>query len=424
LRYLYTLLFYTLLPFLFLRLLWRSKKMPAYRHNWQQRLGYSGIQLPQCIWIHAVSLGETVAVTPLVYELKKCYPHLPIVMTNMTPTGAARVKAEFGDSVYQCYIPYDIPGFLRRLIKSINPVVAIILETELWPNMLTVLDQQAIPVIVLNARLSEKSCNAYQRIPGTIKQMLSLIKVMAIQTDQELERFKQLGLSVSQGVVTGNLKFDLSLPKKLIEQGQALRLQIGADRPVWIAASTHEGEEQFILAAHQTLLKTYPHLLLILVPRHPDRFDAIFELVLKHDANAARRSKHEPCDATTQIYLGDTTGELMLLYACSDIVFMGGSLVKVGGHNMLEPALLSKAIVTGPYLHNFTDTSQQLIAERGLMIAQNAEELTVMVCQLIESVSERHKMGANARLVLERNRGALDRQLALIKQVIDSIDTH
>jgi 3-deoxy-D-manno-octulosonic-acid transferase len=419
LRHLYTLLFYLALPFVFLRLLWRSRRSADYRKRWDERLGFSPQTVEKCIWVHAASVGETLAAIPLIKALKSQYPTVPVLVTNMTITGAARTRAAFGDSVLQSYAPYDVPGAIERFIKRMNPVIALILETELWPNIFYICQQHHIPVVVANARLSEKSAAGYARVAAITRQMLLAVDKMAVQTRIEADRFETLGLPAARIEVTGNLKFDIELPADLTEKSAALRAELGKDRLIWIAASTHATEEEIVLAAHKRVCEKFPHALLILVPRHPERFNDVFQLVQQQKFQAVRRSQQTPCTADTQVYLSDTMGEMFLMYAVTDVAFVAGSFALIGGHNMLEAAVLMKPVISGPQLFNFAEISASLIAAKGMSVVQNAEELAAAVSHLFEDPEYRKICGDNASRFVDANRGALAKQLQIVKTVID-----
>jgi 3-deoxy-D-manno-octulosonic-acid transferase len=410
LQYLYRVLFYLVLPFLFLRLLWRSVKRSAdYRKRWGERLGF----FPQ-------SVGETIAAVPLIKALKTQYPEIPLVITNMTITGSARTRAIFGETVLHSYIPYDVPGAVNRFLNRINPVVAIILETELWPTLFASCEKRKIPLLLANARLSEKSAKGYQRIASITKQMLSAITLLAVQTQVEAERFIKLGLPANRVRITGNIKFDLEIPQDLIAKGAVLREQLGQARFIWVAASTHATEEEIILRAHKQILAKHPGALLILVPRHPDRFETIFDLVQEQGFAVARRSQGSVAPGM-QVYLGDTMGELLLMYSTCDVAFVGGSFVEVGGHNMLEAAVLGKPAVTGPILFNFAEISRSLIAAGGMTKVADGDELVREILRCIEDPTHRQTSGENARQFVAANRGALAKQLEYSKELIGQV---
>jgi 3-deoxy-D-manno-octulosonic-acid transferase len=420
LRYLYSILFYLALPFFFLRLLWRSRRNPGYRQRWSERLGFCPFQLGSCIWVHAVSVGETLAAVPLIKALLKEFPDIPIVVTNMTPTGAARTKAVFAQEarIYQAYIPYDLPGAIERFICRIHPQIAIIMETELWPNLFAGCQKHHIPIVITNARLSEKSALRYTYIPSLRRDMFSAIHHIAAQSSIDAERFITLGLPREKMTIAGNLKFDLELPIDLSEKSLTLREQLGKEQFIWIAASTHPGEEEIILAAHSAILKKYPSALLILVPRHPERFNQVAEMIKQQGFDVVRRSSGEQCNTQTTIYLGDTMGELLILYAVADVALVAGSFVKIGGHNMLEPAALHKPILTGPVLFNFAEISQMLLEAKGMIVVKNPEELALAIEKFVENKADRLTVGENAYQVVAANRGALQKQLQLIHAVL------
>ncbi len=416
-RYLYSVLFYLALPFLFLRLLWRSRRLPAYRERLGERLGYYPQKLEKCLWVHAVSVGETIAAIPLIKSLQAHYPTWPLLITTMTPTGAARVKAAFGDSVLHAYLPYDTPYAMSRFLDAMQPGIALIMETELWPNLLAACYKRAIPVGLLNARLSQKSAAGYRFIAPLTRNMLQQLTIIAANGQQDAERFIALGAPKDKVVVTGNIKFDLELPADLAEKTMALRATLGEQRFIWIAASTHEGEEEKVLAAHQLLRQQNPDALLILVPRHPDRFAAIAALC-NNSFKTIRRSEQTPVTADTAVYLGDTMGELLLLYSVADVTFVGGSLIPRGGHNLLEPGALKKPIITGPHLFNFAEIAALFIAAQALKQVDDAESLAAELLYLMQHRNDCAQMGERALQVVMDNRGALSRQLNLVSQLL------
>ena len=416
-RYLYTFLFYLALPLVFLRLLWRSRRLPAYRNRLHERFGYYSINLDRCFWVHAVSVGETMAALPLIRELQKKYPDVPLVVTTMTPTGAARVKAALGDSVFHLYLPYDLPAAVNRFLRAVKPKIALIMETELWPNMFAACKQQGIPICLLNARLSEKSARGYRRVGSLTREMLSALQLIAANAALDAERFVALGALKERVIVTGNIKFDLDVPETLPDESLALRAALGEERFIWIAASTHEGEEEQILAVHQKLRVQNPQALLILVPRHPDRFDQVAKRCAREGV-VLRRSDASALDEKTGIYLGDTMGELLLLYSVADVAFVGGSLVPRGGHNILEPAALGKAIVVGPHLFNFTDIRDMFDAAHALITVADENALFSELVRLMRDANDREAMGQRALRAVNANRGALTRQLNLVCELL------
>jgi 3-deoxy-D-manno-octulosonic-acid transferase len=418
-RYLYSFLFYLALPIIFIRLWWRSRRLPEYRQRLGERLGHYPFKLDQCIWVHAVSVGETLAAIPLIKALKSRYPHLPLLVTTMTPTGAARVKSALGESVIHTYIPYDFPGAVRRFLSAMQPMVGIIMETELWPNLLAACHHKTIPVCLVNARLSEKSARGYRRIASLTREMLQKMTVIAAHGEVDAKRFIALGAPKDRVIVTGNIKFDLELPLDLISKSTALRDVLGKERFIWIAASTHEGEEEMVLSAHKKLREKNPQALLILVPRHPDRFNKIAALC-EQSFVTVRRSQQPVCTQETAVYLGDTMGELLLMYSASDIAFVAGSLIPRGGHNMLEAGALGKPILTGPHLFNFAEISELFIRARALTKVRDTESLAMQLTQLMQNPFEREQMGQRALQVVDANRGALAKQLEIIKRTVES----
>lgn len=405
-RLLYTILLTLATPFILLRLLWRSTRQKAYRQRIIERFAfYPALRNKKSLWLHAVSVGETHAAFPLIKFLIQHYPQFQILVTTTTPTGSAEILKQFGDQVLHYYTPYDLPLIINHFLKKMQPRLGIIMETELWPNLLHYTHKKNIPLLLANARLSEKSAKGYRKISGLMREMLNCFTTVAAQSAEDGERFLQLGLDKNKLLVTGNIKFDTHMPANLSENAQALRAH-WQQRPTWIAASTHEGEEEMILKAHAKILQSFPNALLILVPRHPERFNKVASLC-RNQFNVARRSEHQLPEENTQIYLGDTMGELRLLYAASDVAFVGGSLVPIGGHNPIEPALLNLAIINGPHFHNFKMITTQIEKAGGLKIINNTEELADFVILLLKQPDLRQHYGENARKLCLSHSGAL-----------------
>jgi 3-deoxy-D-manno-octulosonic-acid transferase len=419
-RYLYSVLYYLSLPLILLSLLIRSYRMPAYRKRIKERLGFYSFPLANCIWIHAVSVGETMAAIPLVKALQSIYPDKPFLITTMTPTGSERVKAVFNQTVSHVYLPYDFPGAVKRFYANFKPSIGIMIETELWPNLLAVARGQAIPMVLVNARLSEKSLRGYLRIAHFSKAMCANLSLIATQAKADCERFKRLGARNDIIKVTGNIKFDVEIPQDIGQKSQALRKQLGCKRPIWIAASTHEGEEKMLCQAQLYIRSIIPNALLVLVPRHPNRFALVETYLQELQLQYVLRSQAKLPSLDTSVYLADSMGELMLLYGSCDIAFIGGSLIPRGGHNMLEPAVLAKAILTGPYLFNFAEISQQLIAAKAMVIVNDGQELAAWILKLMQQPMLAQTMGQNGREVVQANRGALSRNLLLLQQIISA----
>ncbi len=412
-RTLYTLLFHLGLPLVALRLFLRSRKAPAYARRIGERFSFGlPAMQPGGIWVHAVSVGESIAAAPMIRALQQRYPQLPITVTCMTPTGSERIRALFGDSVQHCYLPYDLPWAAARFLNRVKPRLAVIMETELWPNHIHQCARRGIPVALANARLSERSARGYARFEGLTRPMLGEMSWLAVQTEAEAERFRRLGARPECVSVTGSIKFDLSIDAELLARATALRHDWQAEgRPVWIAASTHAGEDEIVLAAHRKLLETHPDALLILVPRHPERFDGMFELCCREGFATLRRSGGEPVQAATQVLLGDTMGELLFLYALADVAFVGGSLVPSGGHNLLEPAALGKPVLSGSQLFNFLEIAAQLREVGALREVLDAPTLAVAVGQLWDEPAVAQRMAEAGLGVLRANQGALRRLL-------------
>jgi 3-deoxy-D-manno-octulosonic-acid transferase len=353
------------------------------------------------------------AAVPLIKALQNRYPHLPMLVTTMTLTGAECVQKTFGDKVTHAYIPYDLPGAMQRFVNQMHPVICIIMETELWPNLIAVNQKNHIPTCLVNARLSEKSARGYQRIASLSRRMLNALEFIAAHGYADAERFIALGAAKEKVTVTGNIKFDISLPLDLVSRSAILRDELGRDRFIWIAASTHEGEEEIILAAHKKIREQDPQALLMLVPRHPNRFDVIAKLAEQFFVTA-RRSLQQPVVPETGVYLGDTMGELLLMYGAADVAFVAGSLIPRGGHNMLEPGALGKPILTGTHLFNFAEISELFVSANAMIKVKDADELAAQVITLAQHPEEREQMGARALQVVIANRGALVKQVEMI----------
>ncbi len=419
-RTLYTLLFHLGLPLVLLRLLWRAWRAPAYSRRIGERFAFGLPPLrPGGIWVHAVSVGESIAAAPMIRELMARYPHLPITVTCMTPTGSERIQALFGDSVQHCYLPYDLPWAAARFLERARPKLAVVMETELWPNHIHQCARRGIPVALANARLSERSARGYARFARLTAPMLAKLSLIAVQTEAEAERFRQLGARDECVEVTGSIKFDLTIDPALLERASKLRQQWAAlERPLWIAASTHASEDEIILAAQRQLLGEHPQALLILVPRHPERFASVYESAVRDGFVAVRRSTGEVVDAGTQVLVGDTMGELLFLYALADVAFVGGSLVPNGGHNLLEPAALGKPVLSGPHLFNFLEIAAQLRDAGALREVSNAAELASAVDALWSDPAMIELMRNVGLDVLKANQGALERLLAGLERLL------
>ncbi|RON68323.1 3-deoxy-D-manno-octulosonic acid transferase [Pseudomonas fluorescens] len=421
-RTLYTALFYLGLPLVAIRLWLRARKAPAYAKRIGERftLGMPTLQ-PGGIWVHAVSVGESIAAAPMIRALLERYPALPITVTCMTPTGSERIQALFANEAHiqHCYLPYDLPCAAARFLERVQPKLAVIMETELWPNHIHQCAKRGIPVALANGRLSQRSAKGYGRFSKLTAPMLAEMSLLAVQTEAEAQRFRDLGARPESVEVTGSIKFDLTIDPQLLQRATELRSQWQAqDRPVWIAASTHEGEDEVVLDAHRRLLANHPDALLILVPRHPERFNSVFDLCQREDFATVRRSTGANVDAQTSVLLGDTMGELLFLYALADSAFVGGSLVPNGGHNLLEPAALAKPVLSGPHLFNFLDIAAQLREAGALAEVDDAEGLAVEVQRLFELPRDAQRMAEAGLAVMRRNQGALQRLLDGLARLI------
>lgn len=421
LRYLYIVLSYLLIPLLLAHLFWKGLRNRDYWQRIGERFGwYSGPPLNGAIWVHAVSVGEVQAAAPLVHALLERYPNRLLVLTTTTPTGSDRVRALFGDQVVHCYAPFDLVWPVRRFFNWCQPQIAIILETELWPNLYHQCGERGVPLVLASARVSPKSINRYRWLVSLFRKTLSHGIVIAAQTPADAERFVSIGASTERTHVTGNIKFDFELPEGVLEQGREFRQAHAPGDPVWIAASTHANEEEIVLAAHRLVREKFPGALLILVPRHPERFDGVATLLDKQKIPFVRRSTGRNGNAESAVVLGDTMGELMTFYAAADVAFVGGSLVqKIGGHNLLEPAALGLPIVTGPYTYNAEDIAK-LFHDGGVStVVTDAESLAAAVSSLLADPDERQRQGHDAKALIETRRGALDRLLALLVPLLN-----
>jgi len=416
-RHLYSVLFYLLLPFILLRLLFRGIAAPNYRKRWGQRFGFftppeSGKEI---IWLHAVSVGETLAAVPLVKALQAKYPDYRLLISCMTPTGSERIAAAFGDSVEHSYAPYDMPDAVARFLKRVQPKMLIIMETELWPNTVAACHKRKIPVVLANARLSEKSARGYARVASLSAPMFRQLTAVAAQHGDDGARFTALGLPTENQHISGNIKFDLDLSAQIRQSAETLKQQwSGANqRPILLAASTHRGEDEVILQAFGLIKQRVDNALLVLVPRHPERFKSVGDLCLEAGYSLARRSSNDSLEQV-DILLGDTMGELMTFFGACDIAFVGGSLVSNGGHNMIEPAAWGKPTLSGLSVFNFAEVSRLLAEAGGLSLVEDAAVLAETVIQLLENPEQAQQMGQQAQKVAEANRGALDRLLVVI----------
>jgi 3-deoxy-D-manno-octulosonic-acid transferase len=409
-RFLYTLLWWLALPWLPLRLWWRGRDEPLYRAHVGERFGWypesSARAACGAIWIHAVSLGETRAVAPLVERLARDAPDRAIVLTHMTATGREAGRALFGDRVLQAWLPYDVPFAVRRFLAHFRPAIGLLVETELWPNLAAAAVRAEVPLFLVNARLSERSARGYARVPALARPLVQALAGVAAQTEGDAARLRALGArDVS---VTGNLKFDVAIPAEMRERGRALREQFGRDRPVLMLASTREGEEALLLdALRRSALPA--HALVVIVPRHPQRFDAVATLVQTHGFAVARRSANQPVAADVRVALGDSMGEMFAYYAAADVAFVGGSLLPLGGQNLIEPIAAGVPTLIGPHTFNFAQASEAALAAGAALRVRDADDVFAAAARLLADAPSRERMRARADAFIAAHRGAVDR---------------
>ena len=416
-RCLYSFIFYSLIPFILLRLYWRGFKAPDYRCRWRERLGfYSKKSKQNVIWFHAVSVGEAIAVFPLIKQFMLNYPNQKILITTTTPTGSARVKAVMGDSVEHVYLPYDVPFAIKRFLAHFKPKKAVIMETEIWPNLFILTAKQKIPLFIINARLSENSCRGYQKISFLVYPALASVTLIATQTEIDEIRFRKIADKNINIETLGNIKFDLTVAPETIKQGQQLKLTLFTKRFVWIIASTHKGEEQVFFKLYSQLKQQIPELLLLVVPRHPERFDEVAIQVKTAQLILSRRTQNETCDLATDVYLANTMGELKVLYAAADVAFVGGSLFKsLGGHNVLEPAAIGVPVIFGAYMENFKVIETDILAANAAIQCQNEAELIKMLLKLYQQPRLRQQLTNNATHFLKYNQGSIEKIIARLE---------
>ncbi|HFQ5405139.1 TPA: lipid IV(A) 3-deoxy-D-manno-octulosonic acid transferase [Vibrio vulnificus] len=414
-RLLYTLLLALAAPLLLFGLYRSKPNKPKFGQRWKEHFGITPklVGQNQPLWIHAVSVGESLAAITLIKAIKEKTPDQVIVVTTTTSTGAEQIE-KLGNLVEHRYMPIDFAFAVRGFLKAINPAKMLIIETELWPNTLATVHKANIPIIVVNARLSEKSQQNYAKVQSLFNLIHPCLSKVLCQSQADADRFAQLGVPTNKLSVTGSIKFDIHISDEIKRQGVELRTLLGQQRPVWIAASTHKGEDEQVLDAHRQVLETHPNALLILVPRHPERFDSVFELCQTQGFETVRRTQTNTIADSTQVYLGDTMGEMLVLLGAADVCFMGGSLVgdKVGGHNVLEPAALGVPVITGPSYYNFKEITIALVQAKGIIVIESS--LLGQKTQQLLCHSDRQKLVADAALnVVRKNQGALTRALSI-----------
>ncbi|MGE0384558.1 MAG: lipid IV(A) 3-deoxy-D-manno-octulosonic acid transferase [Gammaproteobacteria bacterium] len=409
-RLIYSALLYVIAPLALARLAWLGIRDRGYLRGWRDRFGIAPPPRAagKLVWIHAVSVGEVQAARPLVERLRAAHSGCPLLVTTTTPTGAAAAMRDLGPGVEHRYFPFDLPGAVGRFLDGARPRALVVMETEIWPNLFAACAARAIPVALVNARMSSGSYAGYRRVPGLVAQTLRCVSLVAAQTGDDAARLAALGADPARTIVSGSVKFDVRLAPSVREQAQPLRRTLGVDRPVLIAASTHEGEDVPVLEAFRTVRTAHPGALLILAPRHPQRARAVAELCRARALSAVTRSSGTSA-ARAEVLIADTLGELVLFYALADVAFVGGSLVPVGGHNMLEPAALGVPVLTGPHLFNFPAVAALLVQAGAARIVNDAAELGQAATQLLGNASDRARAGEAGRAAVEANRGAIER---------------
>ncbi|QDF76996.1 MULTISPECIES: lipid IV(A) 3-deoxy-D-manno-octulosonic acid transferase [Shewanella] len=419
-RPLYSALLYLLTPLLLVYLSIRALKSPDYRGRWSERFGLSSLEATDLL-IHSVSMGETLAAIPLIKQIRAAYPKLNITITTTSPTGSAEVIKAFGDSVQHCYLPFDLPLCVARFLGQLQPKQLIIMETELWPNLIHQAKKRGIKLMLANARLSEKSAKQYQSRPRLSLPMLRSLDLIAAQSTQAAQRFIDLGVDAKRVKVTGSLKFDLTIQPGLLEKAKQLRKQWQRmETPVWVAGSVHPGEFDLMLEAHKSLLIRFPQALLVLVPRHPEQFEAAASRVKAAGFTLARRSHQETVDEHTQVVLGDTMGELLSFYGAADQAFVGGTLIENGGHNPLEPAAMGLPVYVGPHHWDFAEITQLLQEAGALQLVSSADELAQQLVSRFDDKAAYIVAREAGLKVVDTNKGALAAQLALACDLIDA----
>lgn len=417
-RFLYSAILYLLSPLLIVYLAFRAIKSPDYLGRWGERFGLTALKSTDLL-IHSVSMGETLAAIPLIRLIQQSHPELSITVTTSSPTGSAEVRKAFGDSVQHCYLPFDLPWCVNRFLRQLSPKWCIIMETELWPNLVAIAAKRGVGLMLANARLSAKSAAQYAKRPKLSLPMLQRLDIIAAQTQVEAQRFIALGVSPDRVTVCGSLKFDISITPERLANAKLLRQTWGRETsPIWVAGSVHPGEFDAMLTAHRQVLAQWPDALLIIAPRHPEQFNAVAQVVAAQGFESVRRSENQPVTPKTQVLVGDTMGELLTFYGAADQAFVGGTLIENGGHNPLEPVAMGVPVMVGPNHWDFAQITQMLADAGGLRIVGSAQELGLNLIQYFETPSQRQQAASAGLAVVEANRGALQRQFALAQSLI------
>ncbi len=421
-RLVYTILFALCMPFVFLKLLWRGYKAPEYRARKLERFGFfKAPNIKESIWVHAVSVGEVLAAEPIIREIQKRYPDKRIVVTSMTPTSSALIHKLFGATVFHVYAPYDLPWLVDAFLRRVKPAFLIIMETELWPNMIHKTSRRNCPVVLANARLSERSARGYRRLKPAVGWMLNELCLVICQHQNDAQRFASLGIDQNKISVTGSVKYDLDIAQSHIKKGKEHRQALSDQQKVWIAASTHEGEDARLLNIHREIRQQFEDAVLILVPRHPERFESVYQLSLSQKFLTYKRSQCDFIPKDTEVFVVDAMGELLDFYAASDIAFIGGSLVEVGGHNPIEPGALGLPIIMGPYVFNFEAMCQQLASVGGLLLAEDDTSLLTYLLNLMADPEKAKQIGDAALEEINASKGAVLRVVDALSPLLEKV---
>jgi 3-deoxy-D-manno-octulosonic-acid transferase len=422
-RALYTFTMYLLTPVILYRLAIRGLRYPEYFERWRERFGFFPTpNFNQSIWVHAVSVGEVNAAVPLIEALMQQYPKHPFVITTVTPTGSSRVRQLYGSKVFHVYLPYDLPASVRRFLRRTKPALAVVMETEIWPNLFMACAQRKIPIVVANARLSARSLKGYGPVRPLARSALRCAYAVAAQSPQDAERLLQLGANPANLTITGNVKYDMLVPPELLPNAATMRQQWGVTRPVWIAASTHEGEELAMIEAQHKVLARYPDALLLIAPRHPERFKPVIQLCQHHGLHTSVRSENINITENTQCFVIDTLGELLTYYACSDVAFVAGSFDRIGGHNVLEPAALGRPVLVGPHTFNFEEITESLLSAGAARRIDQPAQLGEYIIALLGDPETREHMAKAGLTVVARERGAVARIMQIVNQAYPAVD--
>ena len=402
-----------------MRLLWRGIKAPAYRYRWHERFALYNKKYPQgVIWFHAVSVGEAESLFPLVRQIQKQHPDAKLLITTTTPTGSARIKAVMQETVEHVYLPYDVPDAVNRFMQCFKPRLAVIMETEIWPNLFITCGKNSVPLYIINARLSEKSTRGYQKIPSLVHPALAGINLIATQTQDDANRFIAIGADSGKVKTLGNIKFDVEIPQSTVALGLQIKADLFAGRFVWLIASTHKDEEALFLEIYKEIKQKIPELLLVIVPRHPERFAGVKKLCEQLQLVVVMRTTGDRVYSETDVYLVDTMGELKMLYAASDVAFVGGSMVSRGGHNILEAAAVGVPVMFGPYMHNFKEIARGVLSQDAAIQCQNKNDVVNAILALYEQPAYRAALSEKGMEFVRQNQGAIGRICAILDQVI------